>query len=251
VNELSTPLPDEELIFLVNGHRDRSAFEISRLATVQNICALLDEASIDHREFRKILDFGCGCGRILAGWEPFLRTDLKLYGVDINERLVDFCQKNIPFADASVSRYLPPLKQFARGQLDFVYAASVFTHLNARSARAWAREFRRIVRPGGVLMMSFHGAWYAPELERISRFGPRTLNRKGFYVFLHGKAQETWKGSNSYATFMTPEFAEKLFRGFELIKTFPGTIRGPNPFASYQDISIFRRKPSNLFDWLV
>jgi hypothetical protein len=58
--ELSTPLPDEEMIFLVNGHRDKGEFAISRVAVIDNIIAILDEAGIDYQRFKSILDFGCG-----------------------------------------------------------------------------------------------------------------------------------------------------------------------------------------------
>lgn len=238
---LSTPLPSEDLIFLVNGHRDQAAFAVSRLATVENIISLLGEAGIDHTSFNAILDFGCGCGRVLAGWEPYLRPSLTLNGVDINPILVEFCKANIPFANVEVSQYMPPLAQFSDSQFDFVYAASVFTHLNLESARAWAKEFRRIIRPGGILMMSFHGSWYLSELDRIAKDGSRILNEKGFFLFLHGIPGDTWNGSNNYATFMTPKFVDDLFSDFRLVQTFPGTSRGPNPFASYQDISIYQR----------
>jgi SAM-dependent methyltransferase len=164
LRELSVPLPHEDLIFLVNGHRDREAFAISRWATVENIVSLLGEAGIDFRSFRSILDFGCGCGRVLAGWEHHLHPDVKLYGVDVNPTLVEFCKANIPFARVERSRYLPPLPDFSGDPFDFVYAASVFTHLDLKAARAWAKELHRVSRPGGIVMVSFSGSWFLPEL---------------------------------------------------------------------------------------
>ena len=40
---------------------------------------------------------------------------------------------------------------------------------------------------------------------------------------------------------MTSAFVNSLFKGFDLVRIYPGLSRGPNPFASYQDIAIFRR----------
>lgn len=248
---LSTPLPSDDLIFLVNGHRDLAAFEISRLATVENIIALLREAGVDHAALKSILDFGCGCGRVLAGWEPYLRPDLELYGVDINPALIEFCKKSIPFAQTRVSRYLPPLQEFVDEQFDFVYAASVFTHLDLDAAKAWAQELRRIIKPGGILMMSFHGSYYDAEVERLAKNGARILKRKGFFVFLHGKSEDTFLGSNYYATFMTSRFANRLLSGFRLLKNYPGITRGPNSFASYQDISVYQRTPPGIWAQLI
>jgi SAM-dependent methyltransferase len=107
VLELTTPLPPEDLIFLVNGHRDRHQFALSRRASMDNIVSLLLEAGIDVEIFTSILDFGCGCGRILAGWEGVLSSSTYLAGVDINETLVAFCKSNIPFADVYLSNAYP------------------------------------------------------------------------------------------------------------------------------------------------
>lgn len=70
---LSTPLPSLDLIHLVGGHRDFHAFDISRRNAVETIIARLGDAGIDYANFRSILDLGCGCGRILAGWEGVCR----------------------------------------------------------------------------------------------------------------------------------------------------------------------------------
>lgn len=236
--QLSTPLPPEELIYLVNGHRDRHAFDISRRATVLNIIDLLREAGIDYRDFRSILDFGCGCGRILAGWEGLL-DNVELRGFDINAELVSFAQQ-VSFAKVAQSGYYPPLN-VAEAQIDFVYAASVFTHMTLPAAMQWGGELARIVAPGGVAMVSHHGGYFLGELARIAPEGCRILEERGFYCFLHTAPADTFRGSNAYATFTTTDFMRSIFKGFDLVRTFPGVSCGPNPFASYQDILIFRR----------
>ena len=238
--QLSTPLPDPELIFLVNGHRDLHAFDISRRATAENIIALLSDANIDYTAFGSILDFGCGCGRVLAGWEGKLRRETQLFGCDINQTLIEFCQKNIRFAKTMTSSYYPPLP-YDNDQFDFVYAASVYTHLTLPALLQWTGELARIVKQSGVVMLSYHGTYYAKTLAEISKIGSSLLAERGYYVHLHGEEKGTWKGSNNYATFLSSEFLLNIFRGFQLVKIYPGISDGPNPFASYQDIVIFRR----------
>src|SRR5262249_38797707 len=157
IADLKSSLPPRDLIFLVNGHRDRRQYAVSRRGTVNNIIELLREVGTDFKSFKSILDFGCGCGRVLSGWENILANDVRLAGCDINPKLVDFCVANISFANTFVSNYLPPLNPVSDNDFDFVYAASVFTHLTEAAAKAWAKEFARITRPGGILMMSFHG----------------------------------------------------------------------------------------------
>ena len=47
----------------------------------------------------------------------------------------------------------PPLP-YADGMFDFVYANSVFTHVPCSLMDRWAAELRRIIRPGGFLIIS-------------------------------------------------------------------------------------------------
>jgi SAM-dependent methyltransferase len=239
--ELSTPLPETDLIYTVNAHRDARNFAASRSATARNVVELLAESGIDFDAVRSILDFGCGCGRILAGWEHFARQGVQLHGFDVNSQLIDFCQKNILFAKTDISSYYPPLP-LADDSVDFAYAASVWTHLGLAASQQWAGEFARVVKPGGVAMVSYHGSYFAPVLAKTSVEGTRELEERGFYMHQHRPTDMTFAGSNDYATFMTSAFVRSLFVGFEVVRIFPGVSHGPNPFASYQDIAILRRR---------
>ena len=125
----------------------------------------LDRAGVKTEELHTILDFGCGCGRVLSGWEPYLTPRSKLYGCDINPELIEFCQQNIHFAETIVSGYFPPLL-YAEAQFDLVFAGSVYTHLTLPAAQQWTGEISRILKPGGVAMISFHGSYYVPEAAK-------------------------------------------------------------------------------------
>jgi SAM-dependent methyltransferase len=233
---LSTPLPSDELMFAVSAHAQRDAWAVSRSAAVDAINAMLDSAGVTPR--KHILDFGCGCGRILAGWEGRL-NGASLYGVDINPALVEFCRGAIPFAHVSRCGGRPPL-DFSPETFDLVYAASVFTHMSREGALQWAGEMARIIKPGGILLMSFHGRHYESTLAELSLSGLDELHRLGFYVYCHDKANA--EGSNDYSTFMTVNSATGLFFEFDLLKHFAGDMVGPTHFAAYQDRCMFRRK---------
>lgn len=240
--ELTTAVPPDDLIFLVTGHRDRANYSVSRVWNVINIINLLFGAGVDYRRFRSILDFGCGCGRILAGWEHLIGDNTKLQGFDINRELIKFCQANIPFAQTATCSYFPPLP-LADSSFDFGYAASVWTHLSLPAAMQWAGEFARIIKPTGIALVSYHGSYFAPVLAQNSKEGSQQLEEKGFYIHLHGSASDSFEGSNNYATFMTSAFFRQLFSGFDILRIYPGVSHGPNPFASYQDIAVLRRIP--------
>ncbi|HXK09991.1 MAG TPA: methyltransferase domain-containing protein [Vicinamibacteria bacterium] len=74
-----------------------------------------------------------------------------------------WCQANLPFARCSTSRSRPPLP-FDDGAFDFAYAISVFTHLAEDLQLPWMRELCRVVRPGGHLPVTTHGASYRGRL---------------------------------------------------------------------------------------
>jgi SAM-dependent methyltransferase len=238
---LSTPIPPVQLIRMVSGEVDSSHWAASRRSAVSDaILPQLREAGVELPPRAEILDFGCGCGRILAGWEGLLPESGRLFGVDINDDLVAFCKANIPFAAVSHSKYDPPL-DFADAKFDFVYGASVLTHMTLPTCLRWAAEFARIIKPGGTLMMSYHGAYYAGKLRELSQDGELRLQRDGYYIHLHGEELRTFRGSNDYASFMTSEFVTALFNRFDLLRLRPGNSSNPTHFASYQDVAILRR----------
>src|SRR2546422_521375 len=63
----------------------------------------------------------------------------------------------------------PPPLPFADRQFAVVYALSVFTHLPEPLQNAWMQEIRRVVRPGGHVILTTHGAHYLNELDPDDR----------------------------------------------------------------------------------
>jgi len=237
---LSTPLPPPDLMLLVTGNADSTQWAASRRLAVEDIQGQLKALDIQLGRDAEILDLGCGCGRLLAGWEGLLPDTAILHGVDINPQLVAFCQDNIPFASVSCCNYDPPLG-FDRAKFDLVYCASVFTHMTLPACLRWAAELARVVKPGGTLMISYHGEYYIDTLRGLAADGEKRLRRDGYYMFLHGEEEQTFLGSNYYASFMTTDFVSALFNGFALLHLHQPIKDGTTYFTAGQDIAIFRR----------
>jgi SAM-dependent methyltransferase len=112
-----------------------------------------------------VLDFGCGCGRVTRYWATF---DGSVAGSDVNRKAIDWCRENLGFA-SFVHNGLAPGLDSDDSAFDLVYALSVFTHLTAELQLAWRDELRRVLRPGGHLLLSTHGRSYLPRLDTGER----------------------------------------------------------------------------------
>lgn len=100
----------------------------------------------------RILDFGCGWGRIMRFFLKDVGED-NLYGVDVNPEMIDTCLKSMKYGTYGVVNPLPPL-EFQPGSLDIIYAYSVFSHLAEPVHLKWIEEFSRILKPGGIIVVT-------------------------------------------------------------------------------------------------
>jgi len=156
-------IPREHLSSLVTGAFDTDYFLTSGRRSAELIRDLLLKNGTDIARFDSILDFGCGVGRVLRNLPPL--TGARLFGCDYNKKLIAWCRKHLPFARFTVNGSEAKL-QYDHHSFDFVYAWSVFTHFTEAQHVFWIDELGRILRPGGYLLLTTHGAYfeqYLPE----------------------------------------------------------------------------------------
>ena len=165
-------LPPAKLRFQVAESADAWLFFRFGRRIAQDLQAVLAESGYAIGDFRKVLDFGCGCGRTLM-WFQARFPEVNWHGSDVNDEMIEWCRTNIPNARFTVNPPFPPL-EYPDGVFDLVYAVSVFTHLSDEHQRAWIPELRRVLRPGGLLLLTFHSehVWKAqPIAEDVERRG--------------------------------------------------------------------------------
>jgi len=175
------PLPGVMRMISVAGTPNARWFLESGVAAVQCLRQALMTQGRQLEDCRAILDFGVGCGRVIRHLEP-LAERTRLCGVDINRSSIAWSRRHLPFMEASVCPLSPPL-DYADSSFDLIYALSVFTHLPESLQHSWIQELSRLLRPGGLLFLTVHGASYLPDLgvEEQARFtaGELVVRRAG------------------------------------------------------------------------
>jgi ubiquinone/menaquinone biosynthesis C-methylase UbiE len=103
----------------------------------------------------KILDFGCGCGRLVRFLSAY-SAERSIHACDVNPDHVRWCQENLTDIQTTQCDVLPPLP-YQDQTFDLVYSLSVFTHLSESNAREWLSEMHRVLAPQGILIATTAG----------------------------------------------------------------------------------------------
>ena len=123
------PLPPRGLINLVTGNKWKADFFDSGKVQMAQLVNTLEKNDISFSGLNHILDFGCGCGRLIRHLRILSANGRqRLYGIDYNDELIGWCRNNLNFAECDTNTLSPPLK-YGDSYFDFILARSVLTHL--------------------------------------------------------------------------------------------------------------------------
>ena len=151
-NGAAANLPPAELRYRVSSSPDAENFVAIGKTCANDIQSALQRVGHDVATFRRILDFGCGCGRTLVHLKD-LAPEAQFDGADIDANAIQWCRQHLDFARFSLSKESPPI-DYSADTFDFIYAISVFTHLDEDYQFRWLEELRRIAKPGAVLLLT-------------------------------------------------------------------------------------------------
>ncbi len=194
---------------------------------------------------RRALDFGCSSGRavrVLAAAYP----EIEWAGVDPNAEAIAWAQEHLPGIRFALSPTDPPLAE-PDGSLDLAFAISIWSHFGETAALRWLGEMRRLLAPGGHLVLTLHGVQSIAYYGQIGARPPRQLEqirgelyRRGFWFAPefgeegdHGVKHPEWG-----TTFLTPEWLLRHVSGEWDVAHY---AVGRN--AGNQDVAVLRRRP--------
>ena len=138
-------------------------------------CALLGERLL--RPAQRLLDVGCGTGGFLR-WAVDSGRFANVAGVDLGSDAIDFARRRVPEVDLRVApmRALP----YDDGSFDLVVSHDVLQHVHEREVEQSLRELRRVVAPGGALLLRTNGS----RRLRVERDDWRAYSRESLALTL-------------------------------------------------------------------
>jgi SAM-dependent methyltransferase len=160
----SLPFPPEALRVRVGASPSIGVFRQMGQSLAHTIVQLAGPL-----EDKRVLDFGCGCGRVLR-YLARAHPSATYVGVDVDAEAISWCRRELhELADWELCSEWPPVPA-ATGSFDLIYAISVFTHLPENMQLAWLHELARALANDGLLIVSVYNellhAILPPESQR-------------------------------------------------------------------------------------
>jgi ubiquinone/menaquinone biosynthesis C-methylase UbiE len=204
----------------------------------------------------KVLDIGCGLGRMAIPLTKYLNKDGRYEGMDIMADAIDWCKNNITPKHSNFNFQFSDIFNGAynhKGQFkgneykfpyqdnsfDFVFLTSVFTHMFPEDMENYLGEIQRVLVKGGKCMITFF--LFNDEVEKFTQSGKSTIDFKYKYEKYRTNNQNTPEGAIAYDEKFVRGLYEK--NGLSMIDpVYYGSWCGRGKFLSYQDIVLAIKK---------
>lgn len=156
--------PPDRLIFVGGDRTNFKQLGDKWLQAFIDLCAL--------QPHERVLDVGCGVGRMAVALTKYLNREGSYEGFDIVGPGIEWCHKqitprfpNFKFCQADVfNTHYNPTGRYKAAEyrfpykdddFDFVFLTSVFTHMFQPDVENYLAEVRRVMRPGGRCLITF------------------------------------------------------------------------------------------------
>jgi SAM-dependent methyltransferase len=247
-------VPPEKLIKHIGGHNAKDYVLIADhfFEIFHKYCGI--------KPTDKVLDVGCGCGRMAIPFTRFLTTG-SYEGFDILPELIEWCQKNITpryptfhfqLADVHHNLYNKDAKlkgndfrfPYADDYFDFTFLTSVFTHMLQDDVEQYMREIVRTLKPGGTSLLTFF--IINEESERLMHTSAAKMKISYDYG---GNGIRVADPKNPEAVIGYPESLVRRMladNGFILQEPmYPGSWCGRQGSVTFQDFVVLNQKINN------
>lgn len=200
----------------------------------------------------RVLDVGCGIGRMARPLTKVLTPPGGYDGFDVNREAIGWCRRRYPehfrfqVADLFNARYNPAGAHlaeeydfpYADGTFDLAFATSVFTHLLPEAAEHYVAEIARTLKPGGRALTT----WFllndtSRALIADGRSGLPFLDAQDQVALVDEAVPEE---AVAYADDWVFEVLRR--HGLVLTQLHPGSWCGREEHVSFQDLVIAEKE---------
>jgi SAM-dependent methyltransferase len=209
------------------------------------------------KSYHRVLDIGCGVGRIAIPLTGYLHSPGRYFGFDIVKKGIEWGKKNITpknphfeFIHADIKNQFYNPKGSLQSQeflfpgqdqsYDFCLATSVFTHMLPDEINHYLAESARILKPGGKLFATFFLLPKGDHKEYLTEWIKFRYKYQKLAYYSHKNCIEAEVG-------YSVEWVKKMLgrHHFSNIKIYPGQWRDAKKGVSYQDMVVAERMINN------
>ncbi|MGL5830665.1 MAG: class I SAM-dependent methyltransferase [Candidatus Altimarinota bacterium] len=178
------------------------------------------------QENQKILDLGCGNGRLLKFLKDHFQAQKFTYlGLDNSKELIKKAQEIHPdFQFKLADQERLPLKNHTQ---NIIFSIAAFHHLPSKKLRSQAlQEMHRVLEKDGLLIMTVWNLWQRKYLPQIFSAFIKSIITFGDYqlgdLFIPWKNAQKQEQNKRYYHSFFPSELKKLFHqnGFQVIEEF-------------------------------
>ncbi len=219
-------LPPPALRYATFGTSSRRTYLAFGERLAGEVVAALAAEQGERSEPVRVLDFACGCGRVARALQELLPT-AAMTGVDVNPDAVDWCAKNL----RGDYRLIEPHGPLPFGDATFTVACAfnVFTHMSEPEQLQALQELHRVLRPGGLLVVTTRSPESAGEFQ-LEESDLVRLRTRGFAYFPQKGGQFA-----EHRTFHSADYlAREWSPWFAIVRQRPHTLPG-------RDLTVLRR----------
>lgn len=191
--------PPAYLMFDAYAHANYKNYRESGIEHAKLFSEIIDRYCLTNHAV--VCEWGCGSARIIRYIKS--KKISKLIGFDYNQKTIEWCKKTFKNIEFNLNSISPPL-DLKKGSIDVLYCCSVFTHLSEKQHFLWINEIRRVLKPNGLFIGTFH----SNELQKLLPKELSKINKEGLVV--RGKIKE---GSRMFIAFQNEDFIKNKLLG--------------------------------------